>query len=245
VEAAGTWVFDGIFRADSVTVPQGWVWDAKFRIIPSEASCASVWGDLFDPTLLGESGAIVTMTAQYLALPSGTGTDEVDLGDVVAHVQEAGETLLAGGMPSSAEILGLVRAVQAATGEIVRAHLCDDIDEEGATVAHAWFEELLQDLLFAVFRTLEGQGDAYTTGELIELLNAGVSVGAVGASTVNQVAAEALLDQFRFWLDVRADEAYASRSRDELIAIAVTAEQYGWQDLQNKSYSFIYELDET
>jgi hypothetical protein len=244
VEASGPWTGTGVFRSPEIEVPTTWDWDASFPILPDEASCVSVWGDLIDPTLLVESGAIVTVTASYLALPTGVGgEDDPDLGDIVDEVQKLTDALLDGGSPTADEILYLVRLVQAATGEIVRSGLCDEIDEQAAAAANGWFETLMQDLLSTVFLTLDSRGDAYTTQDLIELLHAGVSVGAVGASTVDQVRAEALLQRFEFWLTVRAEEAYGAGDAATLITLAVTGSQYGMQDLENTAMSLYNDLE--
>lgn len=243
VLASGTWLFDGVFTNGDAQVPNRFEWSPSFVLTPDDASCLSVWGDLVDPAALVEQGSIVTLTARYLALPAGVGAGEPDLGEIVATIQEIADGLLAEDAPDPADIAVLVGLLQAASGELVRSNLCDDVDGDAATAAHEWLERLLQDVLLAVFRTLDTQGDAYSTGELIELLRIGVGAGAVGASTADPDTAQALLGLFETWLTVRVGEAHARGDRDEIVSILVTAEQYGMQALANESYSRLHDLD--
>lgn len=245
VEATGKWVFDGVFISDGANVRNKWEWEPTILITPDEASCVSVWGDLVDPTLLVEQGAIVTLTASYLALPSGVGVGEPELGDLVDAIQELADDLLSERAPDPAQIIALVRLIQSATGELVRSSVCDELGPQGATAAHEWFELLLQDVLVTVFLTLDSDGDAYSTADLIGLLHAGVAAGAVGASTADPEQAQRLLKTFEQWLGVRLDEAFGREDNTEVITILVVAEQYGMQQLANTAYEYTYALNES
>ena len=139
------------------------------------------------------------------------------IGAAVAEVEQAANEILAG-VPSVADLLVLVHAVEALRAELARLETCQLVPPGSIPqTTDSWLVTIIQKALHQALDLGE-----FTPQELIAFLNIGVRTEALD---------DELLERFRVALDQALLNAITAEDIDSIWDIAIAAAQYGYPEL--------------
>jgi hypothetical protein len=229
-------VFTGSATVQGFTVPFSFSAGAA-ELVPApmvieSATCSQVVGDFtqqFEAALTAE-GFATNLYGRFVAIRAGDADPgaEALLSDLMTAADDLVQAAAAGDVDAASLIEVVERAEDFSVGLKKNAD-CGIIGNPGA------FNTALTGLIRDLLETVITNPDAFTTGDLVELLSIGVRVGAVGQGAVDQATSDKIIGNFKNIFSDRIDAALAAGDEAELQLLLIAANMFGWNDLVNKA----------
>jgi hypothetical protein len=192
------------------------------------ASCNQVTGDFTQEFAgsLSAAGVAATIKGYFVAVRTGSAPEAaVDtLNALLNKLDSVLEAAQTGGVTVSA-VIDVVKEAEAFAAAIPKNTKCGIFPKSGQF--QLAITAKIADLLDMVIEF----ADQFTTDELIQLMWAGVQVGAIGAGSADQEFSDKVLGNLENILTERLEQAVTDKNQEEIDAVLEAAITFGFTDL--------------
>ncbi len=190
---------------------------------PNQLSITTVSCEVVTGTSSGVGAALLT-SGQWLAVRDGSLSDDAtvfgnDLAELIVQIESIEVDLLAGAAFDRSSLFAAILASEQMSQALSRSPECGGPFGAHGTVAVGLIADLLANAIEA--------GDVVDTRSFIDIVLAGVEVGAIGAST----SADGLELDVLAEIQLRIDGAIAARDAESLRQLTSMAYQLGYRSL--------------